>query len=271
MKKINIILAMLMMFSLGGISSVGADTVTMTNGNSTVLFDTATSAGMNSWTVDNIDMLYQQSFWYRIGNSSAEANISTLPVSYSVGNYLGGTNNLLTLSYNTNGNFTIDVVYTLLGGSANSGVSDIGEQIRIKNNGSSPLDFHFFQYSDFDLGGNANDTVLINDGSKVSVWDSLYAMSETVATPDASRWEANTFANTLNALEDMSATNLNMNKGPYTGDVTWAYQWDFTLNADGSYIISKDKRIGQVPEPATMILFGLGLIGLAGAGRKFKK
>jgi hypothetical protein len=64
---------------------------------------------------------------------------------------------------------------------------------------------------------------------------------------------------TLDSLNDGLPTTLNGNLGPMTGEVAWALEWDFTLPAGGSYLISQDKTLTLVPEPVTLALVGLGL------------
>lgn len=53
------------------------------------------------------------------------------------------------------------------------------------------------------------------------------------------------------------------------GNVTWAYQWDTTIQPGSTFIISKDKRLSgitPIPEPGTAVLLataGLGLLACA--------
>ena len=53
------------------------------------------------------------------------------------------------------------------------------------------------------------------------------------------------------------------------GNVTWAYEWDPTIPANGTYIISNDQQISPpnvtIPEPATPVLLaaaGFALMGV---------
>src|SRR5437868_10707357 len=52
---------------------------TLTDQNSISQFDTATQSNNFNWFVDGTDILAQQAFWYRIGNT-AEQSVHTLPI-----------------------------------------------------------------------------------------------------------------------------------------------------------------------------------------------
>ncbi|MCY2929639.1 MAG: PEP-CTERM sorting domain-containing protein [Planctomycetota bacterium] len=236
-------------------SPVGAAVYTLTDANSSSVVDTG-PGGMTSWTVDGVQHLARQWFWYRVGAGGGETNVGALSL-------ISATQlspDYLRLMYQGS-SFTIELKLTLTGGSPGSGTSDIGESIKIVNTGATPLDFHFFQYVDLNLNGQAvNSSVEIVGGNTAVQTNGLTTVSETVETPTASRYEVGFAPGTLTSLTDGSPTTLSNMGGPIgPGDLTWAFQWDRALAAGGSFLISKDKHI--VPEPATLCLLALGALG----------
>jgi MYXO-CTERM domain-containing protein len=230
--------------------------------------------GAFDWRVDGIDQLTEQWFWLRVGDETQERRLETLGyvagVASDTNTFVDDRIDTLLLRYGRD-NLQIDVQYSLAGGLAGSGQSDMNEQITFRNLTGEAISLSFFQYSDFDLGETAdNDTVQVINANAVRQTDpGSVTLSETVVTPSPDRYETAFFATTFNKLSDGVADDLanpisalpGAPVGP--GDVTWAFQWDLVLAPNASLQIGKDKQIRPVPEPGVAVL---GLAALAGLG-----
>ncbi len=237
---------------------------TLTDNNSTAEFNTESSANAFAWRVDGTDHLFQQAFWYRVGNT-AEQSVHSLPIAVegATDTNFDGNDDTLFVRYNGQG-FDITVRYSLDGGLPGSGASDMGEQISISNLGPSSLDFHFFQYVDFDLLGTfGGDSAVFTNLNTVRQYEGAIRLTETVVTPVPSHREINSFPITLDNLTDGLPTTLSDTPAIGTvfgpGDVTWAFQWDVMIPPNSTFQISKDKNLsaGVIPEPATLALLSL--------------
>lgn len=242
------------------LGSISQGEVILMDRNSEVRLDPNGSAGMYSWTVDGVEHLYKQWFWYRVGNAPSESSLDKLSLTYlniSNGNRDPNNERMVAVYSDPLGRFEVQVDYNLSGGAPGSSRSDMAETITFNSLTSMALTVKFFQYCDFDLGGTAgNDSVEITGGNTATQTDGTSWMSETVVTNKPTFVETSYFPTLQNSLNDANVTTLNGITSAGPGDVIWAFEWDFPLYAGKSYIISKDKLI--TPEPGTLTLLGLG-------------
>ena len=251
--------------SLATIQSHAADytlSQTLLGQYSSVDINTVTGAGVSNWQVGGVNQLNYHWFYYRVGAVGPEApiqNIDNTPT--TVYNAAART---LDLTYD-NGSYSVRTLFKLTSGNT----PNLSETITVNNHSGSSLDFHFFQYSDFDLYGlGGGQSVQFSTNSvtgqyyKALQTDGTRTVTELVnsAAPAISHFEAQ-FANvTLTSLLDGGPTTLSDATSAGVGNVTFAYQWDVTLADTGSFQLSK--LLTVVPEPST---FSLIILAIAGA------
>lgn len=238
--------------------------VTLQHNNSSLIIDPDNSVqGMFNWTVDDVDHLYQQWWWYRIGNGP-ELSISTLQLDSS--DVLG--DRLLIQKYCAQ-DFDLEVTWLLTGGAANSGFSMVKEGATITNKSTRNLYISLYEYSDFDILGTAsNDVGRHVNNNLVTQFEYPVFVAESV-TQTPSRWQMDNYSNILALLNDNDKDDLTNQYAFYgPGDVAWAFQWDFVIGPGSSAGVSKDKSITMIPEWNSLLLAAIGMVGTIGLRRR---
>ena len=246
---------------------VKAALVTLQDGGSTVQMDTSSQAGMNSWTVDGINELQQQWFWYRIGDGSQQS-IDTLSQSVPV-----TSPTAMSVTYSGTG-FDISLAALLTGGAPGSGTGTISEIITIDNTSDSPMQMHFFQYNNFTVNGSGANNTLNIATNTADQTDPLGNLAEVSVIPDPDHLQADTGSTLLTELNG-GPTTLNDFAGPIVGDPNFAFEWDPTIAGGDTFIISVNKFISTgatvpLPPAAHSALATLAALGGIAVRRKMK-
>jgi hypothetical protein len=239
----------------------------LVDGNSAAHLDLSPGSNiMDWWQVNGIDHLCEQSFWIRLGDETP-----TILSSLALASSAMPAPNYLTATYaDPNQRYEVDLAFLLAGGSSVGPVSsDLAESIRIRNTSGAPLAIHFYQYVDFNVAGTwYDDGVQMSGGmfgvNTVDQWEGPYSLAETVVTPRPSHYQADWWHGGFLGLFSDASYNLSNKTSEEQTDLVWAFQWDTTIAAGGSFVISKDKLLTTVPEPGTLGLLVLFAVCMSG-------
>ncbi|MGA2443136.1 MAG: hypothetical protein ABSH08_19460 [Tepidisphaeraceae bacterium] len=257
------------LFGLPAARPCDAANIVLTDGNSAVTIDPIGPAGVENWSINGQNQLHQEWFWVRTGSTGGQASIDTLsaPSTTLYDTNGNGLNDTAMITYGSSHGLLIKVTYGLSGGTVGSETSDLSETIQISNDGTSSQTYHFFEYADFNLGNSTSGQAVTISGANTATDLGNGWRAQTVVSPASSEYEANVFPNLLNRISSSTtAYTLSDASTSTVGDGEWGFEWDMTLGAGSSYVISGDQNaiqnITAIPEPVSGRIAVLGLIAL---------
>lgn len=227
--------------------------------------NTVTGAGIYNWNAAGVSQLNYHWFYYRVGAVGPEAPIQNINNSPTV--VYTPAARALDLTYD-NGSYSVQTSFQLTGGNT----PNLSEIITIHNHSGANLDFHFFQYSDFDLfGSSGGQSVQFSTNAvtgqyyKAIQTDGTHTITEKVntATPPISHFEAQYVGNTLGSLLDGSPTTLSDTISAGVGNVTFAYQWDVNMADNTSFQLSKLLTIAPEPSAISLVIACIATMRMA--------
>lgn len=260
-----------------------AASITLTDENSSLLFDTESEDNLLSWIVEGTDQLDSLGYWYRIGDGPEQSVSATLTqvAANSVDTDGDGGLDRLFVEYLSPDLFDITFTYGLEGGNPGSRRSLFNTAIEVENLSASSLDFNLFSFVDLNLNSSPSfDTLTVSRDPATNLVTASETLSgapvaSTLTTnPEADRYDANQRSLLLSLLNDANADNLALTDGSKTisGDTSFAFQFERSIAPGASALISQTnfvRDVQPIPEPTSTL--GLLALGAFGGGSCFKR
>jgi hypothetical protein len=257
-----------------GTGLLHAQLITLKDGDSVVKIDPTAQNPVSDWAIGATNYLNRQGFWYLLGGSGPAKPLNTLTL---VSETLSDTNadglwDMVGLGYALGG-LKVDVKYSLTGGDPGSGSSNLGEQVKLVNSGGSPLNVRLFQYTDADLSASGDLVEFLAPSHVLQVasngfLDSANTGPASLLTHFEAGLTTDSPTNTLQRLQTVNNLSLNDASGPLSGNATYAYQWDTTLQPGRSITLGQNNSLNvtpgsiPTPEPGSLGLMAAAAIGL---------
>ena len=236
------------------------------------------ASGITQWTIDGVNQLNLQSFYYSVGSGPA-ASIYTigLPSAPVITTNIPKTTVALNTTY-ADSIISVRTLFSIQSSPIGSGNATLAQTLTINNLSATDQVFHFYQYSDFDLGG-------VSGGQNLQFTDNgsgkYYQVVQTGSTGitltglvtgvsggssaqlevQAGLFDGNKFG--LGSVNPVTLDNT-LTAGP--GNAVYAYEWDATLAPGNSITISEIQAV--VPEPSSVALVASGMLALALLNRR---
>lgn len=253
-----------------------AASVTIGARNTSMQIDLA--GGITQWTIGGVNQLNLQTFYYSVDTGPA-TSIYTLGLvsGPTLTTNISKTIVSLDATY-ADSTISVGTLFSLQSSPIGSAKATLTQTYTINNLLTTAQVFHFYQYSDFDLGGASGDqNVQFYDNGSGEYYQVVQtATSGTILTglvtgvtggvSAQSEVQAGFYDGNQFGLGSGNPVTLDNTLTAGVGNVVYAYQWDVLLAPGASLTISEIQTV--VPEPSSMTLVASGVLALTWVWRR---